>query len=62
MAQQPCASCKLRAKHDLNPASLLGRLWRWHANWCPGFRNYMRSLPETERRNLADKYNLARYR
>ena len=32
MAKQPgCETCGFRAKHDKNPKSLLGRLWRWHA-------------------------------
>jgi len=51
MGEHSCASCRLRAKYDSNPKSLLGRLWHWHARWCPGFRSYMLSLPETERRN-----------
>ena len=62
MANHPCASCKLRAKYDRNPRSLVGRLWHWHAGWCPGFRSYMSSLPEAERREQAEKYSLSKYR
>lgn len=62
MAEQGCATCALRARHDRNPRSLLGRLWRWHAGWCPGFEAYMLSLPDVERRALADKYRLAKYK
>jgi len=62
MAEPSCANCKLRAKYDSNPKSLLGRIWRWHAGWCPGFRGYMKSLPENERRSQAEKYNLPRYK
>ena len=62
MADHACATCKLRARYDRNPRSLLSRLWRWHAGWCPGFKGYVRSLPEAERRNLAEKYGLSKYR
>jgi len=62
MAEHSCASCSFRAKYDINPKSFLGRLWHWHARWCPGFKSYMRSLPETERRNQAERYNLPKYR
>jgi hypothetical protein len=62
MAEPGCANCKLRARHDQNPKSFLGRLWRWHAGWCPGFKSYLFSLPEGERRALAEKYGLAKYR
>ncbi|MFB3854657.1 MAG: hypothetical protein ACE148_12630 [Vicinamibacterales bacterium] len=61
MAEQACASCKFRAKYDNRPTSLLGRLWRWHAGWCPGFKAYMLSLPDSERRALAQKYGLTKY-
>ncbi len=62
MSQQGCATCKFREKYDQNPRSLLGRLWRWHAGWCPGFRGYMASLPDADRRALAEKYNLSKYK
>jgi hypothetical protein len=62
MADHACATCKFRAKYDRNPTSLIGRLWRWHAGWCPGFKSYLRSLPDSERRELAEKYNLPKYR
>jgi len=61
MPESACATCKIRAKADRNPASLVGRLWRWHAGWCPGFKSYMRSLPATDRRTLAERYNLRKY-
>ena len=62
MPQSPCVTCKVRAKADRSPTSLLARLWRWHAGWCPGFRSYMLSLPGTERRTLAERYNLSKYK
>jgi hypothetical protein len=24
------------------PTSLLGRIWRWHTRWCPGWKAYQR--------------------
>ena len=62
MAIQRCSNCKFRGKYDNNPKSLLGRLWRWHAGWCPGWKAYMKSLPDAERMKLAEKYNLAKYK
>jgi hypothetical protein len=62
MASHSCATCKFRARYDAKPQSLLGRLWRWHAGWCPGWKGYMRSLPDEERKDLADRYGMAKYR
>jgi len=56
-----CANCDFRAKADRNPRSFLGRLWRWHAKWCPGWKKYITSLPDDERLVLANKYNLKKY-
>lgn len=61
MAKYKCESCRLRSSYDKNPRSLLGRLWRWHASWCPGWKAYMGSLDSTEKQRLAEKYNLKRY-
>lgn len=55
---QGCANCAWRAKYDEKPGSLLGRLWRWHANWCPGWKKYLASLPDDERRELAARYTM----
>ena len=61
MADHNCPKCTFRARYDRNPRSLLGRLWRWHAKWCPGWKAYMGSLPDQERRELARKYDLKKY-
>ena len=61
MAASRCDNCGFRGKYDKNPKSLLGRLWRWHATWCPGWKAYMKSLPDVERKRLAEKYNLTKY-
>ena len=58
---QGCETCGFRAKYDANPKSLLGRLWRWHAGWCPGWKQYITSLPEEKRIDLAKKYDLKKF-
>lgn len=55
--EKKCANCKFRAKYDNNPKSLLGRFWRWHINFCPGWKGYMASLDEETRNSLCEKYN-----
>jgi hypothetical protein len=62
MAEPSCEKCKFRAKYDNNPKSILGRIWRWHAGWCPGWKKYMLSLPDEKRKELAEKYNLKKFK
>lgn len=57
MAESGCATCSFRAKHDKSPRSILGRIWRWHTNFCPGWKSYMKSLPDEEKKALIVKYN-----
>ena len=59
--EQTCEKCKLREKYDNNPKSLLGRLWRWHAGWCPGWKGYITSLSPETRNEIAKKYNMKKY-
>jgi hypothetical protein len=61
MSDPGCADCGFRRKYDEKPGSFLGRLWRWHINWCPGWKRYMRSLPPEERTVLGDRYGLIDY-
>lgn len=61
MAESGCATCTFRAKYDSKPKSFLGRLWRWHAGWCPGWKGYMTSLPDEDRQQLAEKYSMKKY-
>lgn len=58
MAQHKCSECPIRAKHDNNPKSLVGRFWRWHIGFCPGWKAYYGSLSERERMDIKAKYNL----
>ncbi len=43
-----CPDCGLRAKAEAKPKSLIARLWRWHTNWCPGWKAYQEALAEAE--------------
>ncbi|MCQ2287935.1 MAG: hypothetical protein MJZ74_02450 [Muribaculaceae bacterium] len=52
-----CENCKLRAKYDNNPKSLAGRFWRWHINFCPGWKAYFTSLDDENKEALRVKYN-----
>lgn len=58
MAQHNCGNCPIRAKYDKDPKSLIGRFWRWHINFCPGWKGYIKSLDEEEKQFLINKYQL----
>lgn len=53
-----CERCTFRKKYDDRPASFLGRLWRWHIGWCPGWNKYYGSLSATEQAKLKAAYGL----
>jgi hypothetical protein len=56
MAEHRCDRCRLRARYDAAPKSFLGRIWRWHIRFCPGWRSYMKSLPPESRAEVERKY------
>lgn len=56
-----CAECPLRLRYDRSPRSLVGRLWRWHINFCPGWKGYFTPLDPEEKANLAAKYQFTKY-
>ncbi len=56
MSESNCASCGLRAKYDAKPKSLLGRFWKWHIKFCPGWKQYLASLSEDDRKRIQAKY------
>jgi hypothetical protein len=58
MAQHNCENRSIRAKYDNNPKSLIGRFWRWHINFCPGWKGYINSLDEEQKQVLKQKYQL----
>jgi len=57
MADFKCPECPWRAKYDNNPRSFLGKLWKFHTKICPGWKGYLKSLPEEERAELLKKYS-----
>lgn len=59
--KQNCKDCSLRAKYERNPKSLAGRFWRWHINFCPGWKAYFKSLTIEEQTSLRSKYNFNKY-
>ncbi len=58
MATSNCENCALRARYDKNPRSLLGRIWRFHIRFCPGWKSYMSSLPEEKKSEIRERYGL----
>ncbi|MEZ5070939.1 MAG: hypothetical protein R2751_08215 [Bacteroidales bacterium] len=56
--QASCETCAMRAKYDAKPRSFGGRFWRWHINWCPGWKKYMASLDETKKAEIVKIYGL----
>jgi hypothetical protein len=58
MKKYMCDNCKLRKKYDKSPNSVVGKLWRWHINFCPGWKGYMKSLDSAEKEEIAAKYKI----
>ncbi len=61
MNEIKCNNCEMRAKYDRNPKSFAGRFWRWHINFCPGWKAYMKSIPAEERQQIATNYNQKKF-
>ncbi len=57
----PCENCKFRSSYDNNPKSALGRFWRWHINFCPGWKNYFTNQSDEVKAVLREKYNFKKY-
>ena len=49
-----CENCTFRAKYDKKPRSIVGRIWKWHIGWCPGWKAYLKSLSDEERKKMKD--------
>lgn len=56
MKQHNCEKCPMRARYDKSPKSLLGKIWRWHINFCPGWKSYLQSLGEEDREVVKKTY------
>ncbi len=52
-----CENCKFSAIYDKNVRSILGRIWKWHISWCPGWKGYLKSLPDENRKKLREQYS-----
>ena len=61
MAHYPCETCKFRALFDKKPKSILGRVWRWHINFCPGWKLFFTSQDDDARASLREKYQFTKY-
>jgi len=61
MPESNCGNCSWRSKYDNNPKSFMGKLWRWHINFCPGWKQYFTSLTAEEKSKLAEKYRFTKY-
>ena len=47
--------------YDKDPKSVLGRIWRWHINFCPGFKAYFTHKDEETQAALREKYDFRKY-
>lgn len=56
--EHKCSNCPNRKKYVQNPKLIVGRLWRWHIKFCPGWKSYMASLNDAERNEIKKIYNL----
>lgn len=56
-----CENCSLRSRYDQKPDSLIGRIWRWHINFCPGWKGYFNSLTKEQQDELREKYQFTKY-
>lgn len=39
----------------------MGRFWRWHINFCPGWKAYFTSLPAEKQQAFREKYQFTKY-
>lgn len=51
----------MRAKYDKEPKSLMGRFWRWHINFCPGWKGYFKSLSPDGQNEVRKTYHFNKY-
>ena len=62
MEQYPCENCKFRPHYDRNPKSLIGRFWRWHINFCPGWKQYFTHQTPEKQAELRERYHFEKYK
>ena len=39
----------------------MGRFWRWHINFCPGWKAYFTSLSDEQKDEIRKKYQFTKY-
>lgn len=61
MTESECKNCGLRKKYEENPKSIVGRVWRWHINFCPGWKKYYLSLSKEKQFELSRRYNFNKF-
>ena len=54
-------STKLFPEDQRDQAIAFGRFWRWHINFCPGFKGYFTHQDEETKAALREKYNFPKY-
>ncbi len=58
MESTSCDDCPMRARYDANPKSFIGRFWRWHIKFCPGWKKYMKTLDQEKKDQIIKKYHI----
>jgi len=56
MKESKCSNCSMKSRYDKNPNSIISKIWKWHITWCPGWKSYLKSLPENEKKEIIKKY------
>jgi hypothetical protein len=56
LKEYKCENCAFREHYDKNPGSIRGRIWKWHTGWCPGWKGYLKSLPQEKRDSITALY------
>lgn len=56
-----CEDCKMRSAYDKNHDSLIGKFWRWHINFCPGWKAYYKTLNQEQKSEIKNKYKFTKY-
>lgn len=59
--QHNCETCPMRAKYDREPKSFAGRFWRWHINFCPGWKGFFLDQTPEKQAELRKQYNFTKY-
>ncbi len=47
----------MRSYYDRKPDSVVGKIWKWHITWCPGWKSYLKSLPANKKNEIIKKYS-----